>query len=49
MKKSLALVHLVPEAAGTGTKLELRDDGISCAATVEWIRFYDPEKTRTHA
>ena len=49
MTKSLALVHLVPEAAGIGTKLELPSDSISRAATVERIPFYDPEKTRTHA
>ena len=49
MTKSLALVHLLPEAAGIGVRLELRGDGVSCAATVERIPFYDPEKTRTRA
>jgi aminomethyltransferase len=49
MKKSLALVHLVPEAAAVGTKLEVKGESMSCGATVERIPFYDPEKTRTHA
>lgn len=49
MKKSLALVHLAPEAAAFGTKLEVRGESMSCGATVERIPFYDPGKTRTHA
>lgn len=49
MKKSLALVHLVPEAAAVGTELEVKGEGMSCAATVERIPYHDPEKTRTHA
>jgi aminomethyltransferase len=49
MRKSLALVHLVPEAAAPGTKLEVRGEDMSCSAAVERIPFYDPEKTRTHA
>ena len=49
MKKSLALVHLDPGAAAVGTKLHLEGDGVSCAATVERIPFYDPDKSRTHA
>ncbi len=49
MNKSLALVHLVPEAAAVGTKLEVKGETMSCGATVERIPFYDPEKTRTHA
>ncbi len=49
MQKSLALVHLVPDAAPVGTKLQVEGEGMSCAATVERIPFYDPDKTRTHA
>ncbi len=49
MKKSLALVHLAPDAAAVGTKLEVQGEGMSCPATVERTPFYDPEKTRTHA
>lgn len=49
MKKSLALVHLRPEASAVGAKLEVRGEGMSCSATVERVPFYDPEKTRTHA
>ena len=48
MNKSLALVHVKPEAAGLDTTLEVMGDGMSCAATVVQIPFYDPEKTRTH-
>ena len=49
MKKSLALVHLTPDATAPGTKLQVEGDGISCGATVERVPFYDPEKTRPHA
>jgi len=48
MKKSLALVHVKPEAAVAGITLEVVGDGMSCAATVARIPFYDSEKTRTH-
>lgn len=48
MKKSLALVHLQPEVASVGTKLEVVGEGMTCAATVARIPFYDPEKARTH-
>ncbi len=49
MKKSLALVHLTPEAAAIGTKLRVEGENVSCDATVERTPFYDPDKTRTHA
>ena len=49
MKKSLALVHLSPEASEIGTKLRVKGDGIDCTATVGLTPFYDPDKTRTHA
>jgi glycine cleavage system aminomethyltransferase T len=49
MKKSLALVHLSPEASEIGTKLRIKGDGIDCTATVGLTPFYDPDKTRTHA
>ena len=49
MKKSLALVHVRPDLAVPGTRLEVKGESIACAATVERIPFYDPEKTRTHA
>ncbi|MFQ5984783.1 MAG: aminomethyltransferase family protein [Alphaproteobacteria bacterium] len=48
MKKSLALVHVKPDAAAVGTRLELRGESVSCSARVERSPFYDPEKTRTH-
>jgi aminomethyltransferase len=48
MKKSLALVHLTPEAAKEGTVLQVVGEGLTCAATVSRVPFYDPEKTRTH-
>jgi aminomethyltransferase len=49
LNKSLALVHLHPGAAVPGTKLDVRGDGVSCAATVVETPFYDPAKVRTHA
>lgn len=48
MQKSLALVHLRPDAAAPGTKLSVKGDDFACSATVEDIPFYDPEKIRTH-
>jgi aminomethyltransferase len=49
MNKSLALVHLKPEASSPGTKLDVRGDGIETTATVESVPFHDPDKTHTHA
>lgn len=48
MKKSLALVHIRPDAAKAGTELVIQGEGMSCSATVEKTPFYDPEKRRTH-
>ncbi len=48
MQKSLALVHLTPDAAAPGTKLRVEGD-ISCDSTVSAIPFHDPQKSRTHA
>lgn len=48
MGKSLALAHVSPSASAAGTKLQVEGDGVSCAATVGSLPFYDPEKTRTH-
>ena len=49
MDKSLALVHLAPDAAEVGTVLEVVGEDASYRGTVERIPFYDPEKSRTHA
>ncbi|WP_420625491.1 glycine cleavage T C-terminal barrel domain-containing protein [Candidatus Poriferisodalis sp.] len=49
MGKSLALVHLAPDAADVGTALEVVGEDASYGATVERIPFYDPDKARTHA
>ncbi len=49
LQKSLALVHLTPSAAAPGTTLEVVGDGVTHAATVEAIPFFDPTKSRTHA
>lgn len=49
MQKSLALVHLKPEAAEVGTVLQVVGDDVTCGATVSRVPFYDPEKTKTHA
>ena len=46
--KSLALVHLAPEACTPGTKLEVVSDDINTSAVVEDIPFYDAEKIKTH-
>ncbi len=48
MGKSLALAHVTPDAAEPGTALQVEGDGVSCAATVGTLPFYDPDKTRTH-
>ena len=48
MGKSLALVHLRPDATSPGTKLDVVSDDLSCRAVVEAIPFFDAEKTRTH-
>lgn len=49
MNKSLALVHLTPEANVPGTKLQVKGDGMETTATVSSVPFLDPEKTKTHA
>lgn len=49
MQKSLALVHLRPDATAPGTRLDVTGDNFSCTATVEATPFYDPKKSRTHA
>ena len=47
--KSLALVHLRPQVATPGTRLQVLSDDFNGSATVESIPFFDPQKTRTHA
>lgn len=49
MGKSLALVHLRPDATPPTTRLDVVADDFSCGAVVERIPFFDPDKTRTHA
>ena len=49
LNQSLALVHLRPEAAQPGTRLDVVSDVFSGNATVESIPFFDPAKSRTHA
>ena len=46
--QSLALGHVSPEAAGVGTELQVRGDGIETMAKVVSMPVYDPEKSRTH-
>jgi aminomethyltransferase len=46
--KSLALVHLRPDAAAPGTRLEVAAEGFACGAEVQSIPFFDKAKTRTH-
>ena len=47
--RSLALVHLAPEAAALGTRLEVRGEDREWAAVVSPTPFYDHDKSRTHA
>jgi len=49
LNKSLALVHLTPQAAQPGNRLQVSSDDFHGSATVEAIPFFDPGKTRTHA
>ena len=49
LDKSLALVHLEPEAATPGTALTVVGDGTDLSAQVEAIPFFDAGRTRTHA
>ncbi len=49
LKQSLALVHLQPEAAMPGTRLEVISDEFNSSATVAVTPFFDPGKSRTHA
>lgn len=46
--KSLALAHVTPNAATTGTRLQLKGGDINCTATVVSTPIYDPEKKLTH-
>ena len=46
--KSIALVHVTPEASAVGTQLRVEGD-ISCDATVESTPWHDPQKTITHS
>lgn len=49
MGKSLALAHVRPDCARTGTVVQVAGEGIDTTATVTALPFYDPGKTRTHA
>ncbi|MDH3636087.1 MAG: aminomethyltransferase family protein [Gammaproteobacteria bacterium] len=46
--KSLALVHLRPDVAQPGKRLDVASDDFSGTAMVETIPFFDPTKSRTH-
>ena len=46
--KSLALAHVLPEAAQPGTKLDVAGGDIATTATVVAMPIHDPEKQRTH-
>ena len=49
LNQSLALVHLHPDAAAPGTRLEVASDDFNGSATVASTPFFDPDKSRTHA
>ena len=46
MNKSLALVHLRPDAATAGTQLQVVGEDVTYSAEVNSIPFYDPQKIR---
>ncbi len=48
LNKSLALVHLHPDAAAPGMRLQVSSDEFNGNATVEATPFFDPHKSRTH-
>lgn len=49
MEKSLALVHLDPDAAAPGTRLRVRSGEFEGSAVVARIPFFDPNKSRVRA
>ena len=49
LEKSLALVHLRPDAKAPGCSLDVVGEDFACTAVVERIPFFDPGKARTHA
>ena len=49
LNKSLALVHLRPDAAKPGTQLDVSSDEFNGTAVVEATPFFDANKSRTHA
>jgi len=49
MNKSIALAHVTPNAAKTGTELTVNSDDINTTAVVVDNPIYDPKKTKTHA
>ncbi len=49
LNKSLALVHLRPDATQPGTSLDVVSDDFSGTATVDTTPFFNPSKSRTHA
>ena len=49
LKKSLALAHVSPASAKTGTQLNVVSDDFSTTATVIAMPIYDPKKINTHA
>ena len=48
LNKSLALVHLHPDAAEPGTRLTVVGEAASHTAVAAAIPFFDPTKSRTH-
>jgi len=49
LNQSLALVHLHPDAAAPGTRLEVMSEAFNGSAAVTTTPFFDPHKSRTHA
>lgn len=48
MGRSLALAHVSPDAAATGTVLHVSGDGMDTTATIADLPFHDPTKSKTH-
>jgi aminomethyltransferase len=46
--KSLALAHVAPQAASTGTVLAVAGGGIDTTAEVVAMPIHDPQKSLTH-
>ena len=49
MQKSLALGHIQPQFAASGTSVHIKGESEEYQATIADLPFYDPQKTKTHS